>query len=209
VIILYKLLTLDDDRREKFIRAGLLEFGKHGYDETSTNELAKSAEVTKPLLFHYIESKKKFYTFLYEYSAKAVMSKFKDFVHEPGTDLLENLRLSYRWKLELMKIQPSEYSFLQIHIRKPPKTESMEELKEKHGEFEQQALSIYSTEIDRTLFRPELDVDKSLELIMWAIYGYGEKIIKKGQTSWQDFDFEEVGREYDEYIDQLKKAFYK
>jgi AcrR family transcriptional regulator len=196
------------ERQHKIIQAGLKEFATYGYDETSTNELAKTAEMTKPLLFHYIESKKKFYLYLYDYSAKLVIDKFKKFVHEPDTDLLENLRQSYRWKLELMKLQPLEYSFLQMHIRKPPKKDSMEELKEIKKEYEQLALNIYSKEIDRTLFRPELDVDKSLELIMWAIYGYGEKIVKKSQQSWDDFDFEEVGREYDSYIDELKKAFY-
>ena len=205
---MYKLLTLDDERQKKLIQVGLEEFAKQGYDETSTNELAKRANLTKPLLFHYIESKKKFYLFLFEYSSKAIMEKFKNFVHEPDTDLLENLRKSYRWKLELMQRIPLEYSFIQMCMLKPPKKDTMGELKKLKKEYEQLALSTYSTEIDRSLFRPELDVDKSLELIMWAIYGYGERILQRGRESLAKLDFEEIGREYDTYIDELKKAFY-
>jgi TetR/AcrR family transcriptional regulator len=62
-----KFLSLDRDRKNAILNAALREFASKGFDETSTNVIAKESGISKPLMFHYINNKKDFFLFLYDY----------------------------------------------------------------------------------------------------------------------------------------------
>lgn len=50
-----------DERRAQLLELGLTLFGAAGYDEVSIDEIAKTAGVSKGLLYHYFGSKRAFY----------------------------------------------------------------------------------------------------------------------------------------------------
>jgi len=49
-----------DERREQLLRAGVDLFDRKGHDQVSIEEIAKAAEVSKGLLYHYFPTKKHF-----------------------------------------------------------------------------------------------------------------------------------------------------
>lgn len=205
---MYKLLTLESSRQQKLIDAGFRLFTKHGYDETSTNELAQVAGVTKPTLFHYIESKKKFYLYLFHVSTDAIMKRYSEFAQKSTSDFLEHMRESYFWKLTLMKELRQEYSFVQSVMRKPTKTDLFNEIKTSQlTVLNDTADSVYKS-FDRNLFRIGIDVDKAIRLIMWSLFGYGESLLNSGVFEGDKIDFDAIGTQYNEYIDVLKQAYY-
>lgn len=62
-----KLLNLEPERRNAILNAALKEFAIKGFDDASTNVIAKEAGISKPLMFHYVNNKKDFFFFLYDY----------------------------------------------------------------------------------------------------------------------------------------------
>jgi AcrR family transcriptional regulator len=50
-----------DERREQLIALGLEMFGKKSYDDVSIDDVAKSAGISKGLLYHYFPTKRHFY----------------------------------------------------------------------------------------------------------------------------------------------------
>ncbi len=52
-----KLLDLEPPRRNAILNAALKEFVSRGFDNASTNVIAKEAGISKALMFHYANSK--------------------------------------------------------------------------------------------------------------------------------------------------------
>ena len=51
----------NSESREKIIRAAFKEFGEHGYEGASTNQICLAAGISKGLLYHYFGSKEKLF----------------------------------------------------------------------------------------------------------------------------------------------------
>ncbi|MCL1981800.1 MAG: TetR/AcrR family transcriptional regulator, partial [Clostridiales bacterium] len=65
--MLTKIELLEPQRRDVLLNAALKEFVTKGYDEASTNIIAKEAGISKGLMFHYVNSKKDLFFFVYDY----------------------------------------------------------------------------------------------------------------------------------------------
>ena len=61
------ILDLDPRRRDALLNAALKEFSTQGYDNASTNVIAKEAGISKALMFHYVNSKQDLFLFVYDY----------------------------------------------------------------------------------------------------------------------------------------------
>ncbi|MEM5769547.1 MAG: TetR/AcrR family transcriptional regulator, partial [Bacillota bacterium] len=49
------------------MNAALREFASKGFDDASTNVIAKESGISKPLMFHYVKNKKDLFLFLFDY----------------------------------------------------------------------------------------------------------------------------------------------
>ena len=58
-----KFLNLHKEKQQRILNAALNEFANKGFDRASTNEIVKSAGISKGLLFHYFNNKKDFSSF--------------------------------------------------------------------------------------------------------------------------------------------------
>jgi AcrR family transcriptional regulator len=56
-----KFLSLEPERRNAIMNAALREFAVKGFDDASTNVIAKEYGISKPLMFHYVNNKKDFF----------------------------------------------------------------------------------------------------------------------------------------------------
>ncbi|MBC1744267.1 helix-turn-helix transcriptional regulator [Listeria welshimeri] len=52
---------LNEERKIVLLNSALMEFVSKGYDEASTNTIAKNAGISKSLMFHYVTNKNSFF----------------------------------------------------------------------------------------------------------------------------------------------------
>ncbi len=65
-------------------------------------------------------------------------------------------------------------------------------------------------DIDISRFRSELDVEKAKQLIFWAVGGYANQILEQFKSlDILEFDFEKIRTEFDSYLNELRKTYYK
>jgi AcrR family transcriptional regulator len=74
--MLSKLMNLEPERRNAIINAGLKEFAAKGFDEASTNVIAKESGISKGLMFHYVNNKKDLFLFLYDYCTEMINKEY-------------------------------------------------------------------------------------------------------------------------------------
>jgi TetR/AcrR family transcriptional regulator len=203
-----KFLSLEPERRNALLNAALKEFAGKGYDDASTNVIAREAGISKPLMFHYVNNKKDFFLFLYDYCLKIIESEYFGRIDLQEKDIFERLRQTCLLKIRVMKKYPWIFDFTRVAVF----TDSdavKDELKKRRSMMEASVFERFYGYIDTSRFRDGLDVEKSKQLIFWAVSGYANQILEQLKSSdVSEFDFEKIRDEFDSYLNELRKAYY-
>ena len=204
-----KMLNLEPTRRDAIVNAALKEFAAKGFDDASTNIIAKEAGISKGLLFHYINSKRDLFLFLYDYCSDMINNEYLELMNFSEKDIFERLRQSYLLQLELLKKHPWIFEFNKITSI----TKSDEINKEMEEILKGKASLCYETmfsNIDESKFNEGLDIERCKQLIFWANIGFTNQILDDIRNSKSgELDYDTIISQLDGYFDELRKLFYK
>jgi len=209
VKVFSKFLSLEPERRNAILNAALKEFARKGYDEASTNVIAKESGISKPLMFHYVSNKKDFFLFLYDYCLDIIEREYFDRIDLDEKDIFERLRQTCLLKIQVMQKYPWIFDFIRVAVFTDSEVVK-DELVKRRKMVEASILQRFYGDIDTSRFRSELDVEKAKQLIFWAVSGYANQILEQFKNSdVLEFDFEKIRIEFDDYLNELRKTYYK
>lgn len=203
-----KFLNLEPERRNALLNAALKEFGSKGFDNASTNVISKEAGISKPLMFHYVKNKKDFFLFLYDYCLDFLEREYFSRIDLHEKDIFERLRQTCLLKIEIMKKYPWIFDFIKMAVFTDSEA-VREELIKRRKRIESDLFERFYGDIDTSRFRSELDAEKAKQLIYWAVGGYADQILEQLKNSDTTVDFEKIRVEFNGYLNELRKAFYK
>lgn len=207
--MLPKMKKLEPARKDAILNAALKEFAMKGFDEASTNVIAKEAGISKGLMFHYVNSKKDLFLFLYDYCTKMIDEEYLDLMNFDEQDIFEKFRQSYLLQLELIQRYPWIFEFINMSSTMKS-AEVSRELEKRTNEKLPLCHETMFSSIDESKFREGLDIEKSKQLILWSNIGFTNQIlegVRSRETSELDYDY--IIAELDGYLDELRKVFYK
>lgn len=204
-----KFLSLELERRNIIMNAALKEFASKGYDDASTNVIAKESGISKPLMFHYVNNKKDFFLFLYDYCLDILNSEYFDHIDLNEKDIFERLRQTCLLKIQVMQKYPWIFDFIRVAVFTDSEVVK-DELVKRRKIVEASSFERFYGDIDTSRFRSELDMEKAKQLIFWAVGGYANQILEQLKSSdILEFDFEKIRTEFDSYLAELRKTYYK
>lgn len=204
-----KFLKLPPEKQESILNAAMQEFARKGYDDASTNEIVKTAEISKGLLFHYFKNKKNLFLFLYDYCIELYLHEFFHKIDLTEKDIFIRLRQALLTKLELLNKYPDIFVFLEIAYFEKSK-EVKNEIAEKMAKLTADASVKIFENIDTSKFREGIDLKRAINIIVWTFDGFTAAEYKKGKMlAANKTDYEKVFAEADVYLDILKNIFYK
>jgi|SRR5690625_830160 len=207
--MLPKMMNLESKRKDDILNAALKEFAMKGFDNASTNVIAKVSGISKGLLFHYVNSKKELFLFLYDYCKEMINKEYVDLMNFDEKDIFEKLRQSYLLQIELLQKHPWIFDFIKISAT----SKSDEINKELEGRVNEKQLLCQETmfdHIDESKFREELDVEKVKQLIFWSNVGFTNQILEDIRNmDITELDYDHIIAELDGYLNELRKIFYK
>lgn len=204
-----KFLNLEPVRRNIILNAALREFASKGFDDASTNVIAKESGISKPLMFHYVNNKKDFFIFLYDYCLDIVNQEYFDQINLHEKDIFERLRQTCLLKIQLLKKYPWIFDFIRVAVFTDSEMVK-EEVEKRRKMVETSSFERFYGDIDTSRFRSGLDIEKSKQLIFWAVGGYADQILEKFKSlDIKEFDFDKIRTEFDGYLDELRKTYYK
>ncbi|WP_200798708.1 TetR/AcrR family transcriptional regulator [Bacillus tuaregi] len=191
------------------LNAALKEFASKGFDDASTNVMAKESGISKPLMFHYVNNKKDFFLFLYDYCLEILEREYFDRVNVHEKDIFERLRETCLLKIQVMQKYPWIFDFIKVAVFTDSKVVK-DDLEKRRKRVEASSFERFYGDIDTSRFRSELDMEKAKQLIFWAVGGYAGQILEQFKSSdTLEFDFEKIRTEFDGYLDELRKTYYK
>ena len=203
-----KVLDLEPLRRDAILNAALKEFALRGFDNASTNVIAKEAGISKALMFHYINSKQELFFLVYDYFNELLDKEYFTKMDFSEKDIFARLRQSYLLQIDLIKKYPWVFEFnkLSTVTSSDEINKALKDRANKKQSFcDQQLFDM----IDVSKFRAGLNIDKCKQFIFWSNIGFTNQIlddIRNLQAS--NLNYKHIITTLDEYFDELRNIFY-
>lgn len=199
---------LDEKRKIAILNSALKEFTAKGYDEASTNVIAKEAEISKALMFHYVGNKQELFLFIYDYFEEVLEKEYYSKINLKEKDLFKRLRQSYLLQLELIKQYPWILDFDKLTVE-TSSDEINKKIKNNDNERKVSECFQLFDDMDISKFRKDLDIEKCKQFILWSNVGFTNQILEDIKSKEaQSPNNEQVISTLDGYFDELRKIFY-
>jgi AcrR family transcriptional regulator len=201
--------SLDPAKQKRIINAALQEFAEYGYEQASTNRIVQKAGIGKGMLFYYFNNKTELYLYLVKYAINVIKNNFFNLIDTNEPDFIERLRKLAHIKLKFFQENPHVSNFIGAVFISDEMTLPAD-LEKELNDLQKMGYSIMYDNIDRTLFRDDIDPEKAFQLIRWAIDGYQQDLLNrlKGKKI-TSLDFDPYWAEFYDYLNVLKTCFYK
>jgi len=200
---LEKFLSLSVEKQTIIVDAALLSFSNNGYKKTSVSDIAIAAGISKSMIFHYFGTKKTLYLYLIDLCGNILMKEINENFDTSVTDFFDRIKLATDIKISVMKKHPSILSFLNsmyFESDEEVKTEIKDVLAKGEGFRSKIALD----GMDASKFKDGIDPKLIMKMLVLLAEGYISQSSGKAAL-----DLEPLHKEFEEYINLLKKNLYK
>jgi len=198
-----KFLNLPIEKQNDIIDAGLIAFGTNGYKKASISDIAKTAGISKSMIFHYFRTKKDLYLFLAEYSTNTIISEMRTNLDKAERDFFQRIRIATEIKVSVIRKHMAILTFLKSLYFETDE-EVAKEIKAMMAQGEAFRSDIAFTGIDLTKFKEGVDPNLVMKMLTWFAEGYVSQFRDK-----VEFDLDDINREFYQCLDLLKQNFYK
>ena len=199
-----KFYQLESQKQMDIINAGIEYFARFEYKKASTEDIAKSAGISKSLLFHYFKNKETYFVFLYNYAEELIASKVFDSDLSDKTDFFEVLEIVTENKCTffaenpylmdfLAKVRNSDQQFVQNIVNLDTDNLAEDTIKE------------YFSNIEFEKFKDDIKPEEIIEMLILLLDGYLSNRLKiNGKVELDD-----IMKKYKGWAKVLKKSAYK
>lgn len=200
---------MEKEKQKRIINAALKEFAEKGFQHASTNEIVKEAEIGKGMLFYYFNSKKSLYYYLIDYALDIIERKHLNMIDTSEQDLFKRLQSIASNKMNFLKKYPNAMNFMAT-ILFTDDDEIDEDTSKKITRLQRIGYEKVYDNIDFALFREDVDPKKVFKIIRWAFEGYETELkYRLRNKDIRKLNFDPYWAEFYDYIDVMKKGFYK
>lgn len=203
--------NLDEEKRQKIINSGLMEFSNYGYQQSSTNRIVENAGIGKGMLFYYFKNKKRLFKFLVDYSLDFIEEYYFKQIDTSEKDIFNRLVKQAKIKSNLMTIHPHMSKFLTKIVLEESEHHYISEEQDQHfKQLQSKVQNALFEDLDKELFKDNLNVEMSINIIKYSIDGLAESMKTRiTHQMIEQNDYQSFYDEFDIYIKEMRKIFYK
>lgn len=191
-----KFFDLKSEKQDRIINAALYLFAVNGYKHASTDEMVRTAGISKGLLFHYFGSKAGLYAYLVDFSVKYMLYEFKRVIGEE-TDYFD-----YNDRLELAKANVlGTYPYMNIFVQNALTADDVSDdllISEAIASYTA-TMKEYSSRLVRPSFAAGVDAGKVDKLITYTSRGLTEEFLTTGSMRAED-----LYKQISEYLKMIR-----
>jgi AcrR family transcriptional regulator len=111
-----KFFDLAREKQDRMINGAIEVFAKNGYKHASTDDMVKTAGISKGLWFHYFNSKEGIYVFAYDYCVKYMLLELSSIIDENEKDFFEIIKQIAFARIKAAKNYPYITVFLEKSV---------------------------------------------------------------------------------------------
>ena len=153
--------------------------------------------------------KKELFNYLIEYAIDTTMDEFFSRIDANERDFIERMRQIAQVKTTYYYENPHVSNFIAT-VYLSDDVDLPVNLQARLDDLQKRGYTKMYDNIDKTLFRDDVDAQKAFNLIRWAIEGYQNELMEKFKgKKIASIDLEPYWEEFYEYLKVLKTIFYK
>lgn len=200
------LMELEPERRDALLNAALDEFAARGYAAASTNVIARKAGMSKPLMFHYVGSKRELFLVVREFFYEVLVRDYVEKMDCGTCDVIARLRQSFLLQIALVSRYPSILALETLSA--PTGDQGLDrELAEQGAAWSSACVPLFDG-VNETLFRTDLCEGVGMRLVRWAAEGFAAHLLEAAQGEG-GLDVERVSAEVEGFAADLRRALYR
>lgn len=198
--------NISDEKRDLIINSAMKEFTVNSFEKASTNNIIKEAGISKGALYHYFSTKQELYDMLVKFSMEYPIEKVLEALDWGITDFFKRIEQITIAKINIMNEYPYIYDFMMATRENISTKDTVEKVEKISPNL---YYRVYNENIDFSLFKEGLDMQKVIHIIQSSFEKYGEQQIMIAKSTGQPLDFRKFAEDFKGYSDILKDAFYK
>lgn len=206
-----RLESLPEEKRKNILSACLTEFAEHGYLNASTNRIVKAAGISKGLLFHYFENKKKLFLYVLDYTINQLMQKMSTYSVALSGDFFEQIGQYALIKMRIGIEEPEMYHILyDVYVNLPE--DIKDELMQRYGQILSDSRKDFVATMDKSKLREGITSETAVNLIIDFLDGYYQRNIEYFKTKTPDELLAYMNDMLDDimgYLNIIKRGLYK
>ena len=203
--------ALPDDKRLKILQASLAEFAEHGYLGASTNRIVQAAGISKGLLFHYFDSKKKLFLYVLDHTISHLMQKITQYSFSLSGDFFETVGQYAQIKLRIGIEEPQMYHILyDVYVNLP--AEIKNELMERYEHILSDQRKSFVRTLDVSRLRDGVSAEAAANLITDFLDGYYQRSTERYKTMTPEELLSSIDDMKDDimrYLNIIKRGIYR
>ncbi|BCB04149.1 TetR/AcrR family transcriptional regulator [Bacillus sp. KH172YL63] len=198
---------LPEEKKQAILSICIEEFGRTGFDKTSTDTITSKAGISKGILFHYFKNKKNLYLYVVDHCRRLIGDRLMEELEGvKADDFFERTREVILTKLRVQLQYSQETNLVTNAMLNPPVglEEGIQELLQKNADsYGDQYLGKL---LDAALLKDHTSPEAVMNLTMMALEHVTKKYIALYQNKPIDFEqlSEEMLPEIDQYFQLIK-----
>ena len=202
-----KFFNLPMERQDLIRNSAMLEFGDNTFKKTSADSIAKRANISKGLLFHYFKDKREMYLYLFQYAIDECMEIFNKHILKASyfeeTDFFQILEKGQKVKMDMVRRHPGLFRFV---MRAYYEQDSLltSGVRKKLDSVLESTTNDFLSRMDLYKFKEGVDPRDVLRLLTLTSEGM---LAETGAVTAEEID--KLFRTYKKYADMLRQFLYK
>ena len=198
-----KFNSLSDERQKMIINGAMKCFSIHGYEKASMADIAKEAGVSKALLFHYFETKKKLFLYLWNLTAEKTRESLVASDVEGDKDFFSVMEKGLKAKMDLARSWPwmAIFAVKAWYEDDPEVSPDITKSTDPYAKVTGETLRLLYTDTD---FRDDLDIGVMYKDMYYMSEGYLWHEMQRGKI-----DPNKMEKEYMAFLKLWRKAYLK
>lgn len=192
---------LDDDKKERVMRAAIEEFQAHGFEKAKIEVIAQNAGVAKGSIYQYFDDKKELFIYSVTWALEYFMKVIDRQTPLKDMDVYDYFLSGSRERFELLKREPLLVAFSMDVVSGKYGSLAKEVNSELNRIGEEYELKLIANGRKRGTIRDDLD-DKTLLLFF---QGVTEKFTTKIMEKAEEFKYEPTEEQYCEMESLMRK----
>ena len=196
-----RFYTLPASRQQAVLDAGYRVFSRNSYKNSSMNEIAGEAGISKSLLFHYFRNKRELYMFLWDRCAQVTIEILGKSGCYEQTSLFESMERGMKAKMEIIRNCPDMALFtIRAFYEKDP--EICAAVQESYHRYFNLKSDRTRLNLDPGQFIPDLDISMMYKEMYWASEGYLWEMVQQG-----NLDMQRMEQDFSRLIEHWKSIY--
>ena len=198
-----RFFELSTAKQNTILNGAMSVFAQYDYKKATTDEIVARAGISKGLLFHYFGSKKALYLYAVSYAMQCLLEEMHKYFDTSETDFFRMLVNAQTIKISILRKHPDLLTFL-TNAYLESDAAVVAELDHQNNDVIVQSRNVVLTRADATKFKPDVSMEKTLDIILWMSEG-----LMRSRTRTTGYDLEAINVEYLDCLEMLRQNLYR